>query len=389
MAEPALVLSESNLAARIHSQNPDLKAARWKIQEALGKWQQAGRPSRPKLDVGWEHDSRFREGELRVGMSRSFPITNRLTWEKEIGKAKLEAAEMEVLRVEQELIAEARLLFVQALALKGRRQWMALDQKEAGEFAEQLQRNQQRAEASPLDAIQAKLDAATLLIEQKQLDAKEVTLLAELKKLLGMRHDDAIAVGGDLPPLHPAAEGNIERRADYQQALREVDQARSSVGRELASRYDDLEAGFYVSGARRQDAPDGYSKDVMLGFQFSIPLPFWDDNSGNIAAANAGVERRTLEAKAILANAKHDAQGANAEMLEWKKLDQKITNELLPLAEEQLKLSQQAYAQGQAELANLSRARAQKRQLMLARIDARSSYHLARVRYESTRGRGL
>ncbi len=384
LAQPALILSESSLAGRIHAQNPDLKAARWKIEEALGKWQQAGRPSRPKLDVEWEHDAHFREGEIKVGVSRSFPITDRLKWEKEIGKAKLEAAEMEVRRVEQEIIAEARLVFIKALALKSRRQWMALDQKEAKEFAELIKLNQQRAEASPLDAAQAQLDAATLLIEQKQLDAEEVSLLAELKKLLGMRLTDNITVGGELPPLFQAAAGKIERRADYQQALREVDRARNTVGRELANRYDDLEAGFFVSGMRREDAPDGYGKDLMLGFQFSIPLPFWDNNSGSILAAKAGVERREQEATAILVNARHDAQGANAEMIEWKKLDQQITTELMPLAEQQLKLSQQAYTQGQGELPNIFRARAQKRQLALAQIDARSAYHQARVRYESS-----
>jgi cobalt-zinc-cadmium efflux system outer membrane protein len=387
LAQPALILSESSLAGRIHAQNPDLKAARWKIEEALGKWQQAGRPSRPKLDVEWEHDAQFREGEIKVGFSRSFPITDRLKWEKEIGKAKLEAAEMEVRRVEQEIIAEARLVFIKALALKSRRQWMALDQKEAKDFAELIKQNQQRAEASPLDAAQAQLDAATLLIEQKQLDAEEVTLLAELKKLLGMRPADNITVGGELPPLFQAAAGKIETRADYQQALREVDRARSTVGRELASRYDDLEAGVFLSGMRREDAPDGYGEDVMFGFQFSIPLPFWDDNSGNIAAAKAGVQRREQEANAIITNARHDAQGANAEMIEWKKLDQQISTELMPLAEQQLKLSQQAYTQGQGELPNIFRARAQKRQLALAQIDARSAYHQARVRRETSLGK--
>jgi outer membrane protein TolC len=99
------------------------------------------------------------------------------------------------------------------------------------------------------------------------------------------------------------------------------------------------------------------------------------------------VERREREAKAILAHAQNDATGATAEMQEWKKLDQQITAELMPLAEEQLKLAQEAYARGQGELATIFRARAQKRQLTLARIDARSDYHQARIRRESASGK--
>jgi cobalt-zinc-cadmium efflux system outer membrane protein len=386
-AEPTLILSEASLADRIHSQNPDLKAARWKIQEALGQWQQAGRPSRPRLDVQWQQTPDLREGQFLVGFSRSFPITQRLAWEKEISKSALEAAEMEVRRAEQVIIAEARLMFVQALALKSRRQAMAAQQQEAEAFAEAVKKNQLRAEASALDAAQAKLDAASLFIEQKQLDAQEITLLTSLKKLLGMQPADRISAGGELPPLHGAAAGDFSRRADYQQALREVDRARNSVQRELANRVDDLEAGVYLSGMRQEDAPEGLRSDLMLGFQLSIPLPFWNDNSGNIATAKAGVERSEREAKAILAHAQNDATGATAEMQEWKKLDQQITAELMPLAEEELKLAQEAYARGQGELATIFRARAQKRQLTLARIDARSAYHQARIRRESASGK--
>jgi cobalt-zinc-cadmium efflux system outer membrane protein len=385
VAEPTLILTEASLAERIHEQNPDLKAARWKIQEALGKWQQAGRPSRPRLDWQWEQTPDMREGQVKLGVSRSFPITQRLAWEKEISKSSLEAAEWEIRRAEQELITEARLIFIQALALKSRRQCMVALQEEAAAFAEEVKKNQQRAEASALDAAQAKLDAASLLIEQKQLDAQEVALFASLKKLLGMQPADTISAGGELPALHDAAAGHVSQRADYQQALREVLRARNTVQSELASRFDDLEAGVYFSGMRMEDAPQGYRSDVMLGFQLSIPLPFWDDNSGNIAAAKAGVERREREAQAILAHAQNEASGATAEMREWKKLDQQITSELLPLAEEQLKLAQQAYAGGQGELATIFRARAQKRQLTLARIDARSSYHQSRIRSESAR----
>jgi len=117
-AEPALVLSESSLATRIHSQNPDLRAARWKIEEALGRLQQAGRPGRPRLNVEWEQDGHIRERELRVGVSRSFPVTQRLVLEKSIGKAEVDAAEKEVRRVEQSLVQQARLAFFSRLSAK-------------------------------------------------------------------------------------------------------------------------------------------------------------------------------------------------------------------------------------------------------------------------------
>ncbi len=386
-AEPSLILTESSIADRIHSQNPDLKAARWKIQEALGQWQQSGRKARPSLDVQWSHDSRIREGEIKVGVSRSFPVTDRLKWEKQIGKAQLEAAEMEVLSVEQQLVTEAKLLLIEASAVKNRRHWISIEQKEAQEFAALLEKNQQRAEASALDATQAKIDAASLVIEQKQLDAREVILLSNLKNLLGMPISAGITISPELPRLLPVSEGSITQRPDYQQALKQIDSAKHRVQRELANRYDDLDAGVFLNAMRQQDAPLGYNNDWMLGFQLSIPLPLGDDNSGNIRTAMANVERRNAEASAILAKAEHEVKGATSEMQEWKKLDSQITEELLPLAEEQSRLAQQAYVQGQGDLATLFRARAQKRQLLLSRVDARSAYHLARIRQEAALGK--
>jgi len=385
-AEPTLVISESTLADRIHSQNPDLKAARWKIQEAHGQWQQSGRKSRPALDVQWSHDSRMREGEVKIGISRSFPITDRLKWEKEIGKSQLAAAEMEIRSVEQQLITDAKLLLIQLIAIKNRSKWIEMDQQDAKNFAAQLEKNQQRAEASQLDAAQAQINAATLEIEQKQLNAKAASYAADLKMLLGMPITANITVHHELPSLTPFPIGQATQRADYQQALWQIESAEQKVKREYANRYDNLEAGVFLNGMKQQDAPVGYNKDLMLGFQLRIPLPFGDDNSGNIATAQAMVKRRNEEAQAILIKAQHQAQGATNEMLEWQKLDTHITSTLLPLAEKQLQLALQSYAQGQTDVSTIFQARMQKRQLLLSQVDARTAYHLARIRQQSALG---
>lgn len=382
-AEPALVLSEKTLASRIHAQNPELKAARWRIQEAVGRLRGAGTPPRPELYFQGQKDPQESQHQWTLGVTQSFPVTNRLNAEKSIGKSELEAAEREVWAYEQELLSQAREVFVQALAQKSRRILLTKQQAEANAFAESLQKNQLRAEASALDASQAKLDAASLLIEQRQLDAAEKITFSKLKKLLGMSPDAVIAVGGELPELQPAQQGNIALRGDYQQALSAVSVAQAEVIHAKSLRYDDIDAGVFVYGERQRDAPDGYSRDTMLGITFTIPLPFWNDTVGAVQAAEAKTERRKQEALSLIANVKHQAQGATEEMKQWKLLDEQIAHELLPLALDQVKLSTQNYQQGQGEIQSIFRARAQVRQLSLSQLDARREYHLARVRYES------
>jgi outer membrane protein, heavy metal efflux system len=382
-SEPALVLSQASLGERIHAQNPDLIAARWKIQEAIGQMNQAGRRTRPRWEIEGATGANLRERNLTMGLTANFPVTNRLQWEKAVGKAEVEAAEMEVRTVEAQLIATAREQFIKALALKSRRQLIIAQQNQARTFAEQMQKSAERAEASPLDAGQAQLETASFLIEQKQIDVEEIAILTELKRLLGMNYQDTIVVGGELPTVMKAAEGNVSQRADYQLAVREINTASQEFGLAQTKRYDDLAAGLYVSGERREDAPDGYRSDLMLGFKLSIPLPFWNDNSGNMQAAEAKVQRRKQEARAVIAQANHLATGASAEMEQWKKLLLQISSELLPLAEQQTKLCQDAYQQGQGDIQAIFRAQAQKRKLSLNQLDALREYHLARVRYES------
>ena len=240
-AEPALVLSQASISERISSQNPYLKAARWKIQEAVGQMNQAGKLARPRLEVQGASAANLRDRNFSVGLAASFPVTNRLLWEKSLGKATLEAAEMEVKTVEAQLVATAREQFIKALALKSRRQLIIAQQNEANDFAEQMQKSAERAEASLLDAGQAQLETASFLIEQKQIDAEEISILTELKKLLGMNPQDAIVVGGELPPVMKASVGNISQRVDYQLAVREVRAASQEFGLAQMNRYDDIE----------------------------------------------------------------------------------------------------------------------------------------------------
>ena len=95
-AEPAAVVSLASIGDRIRAQNPDLAAARLRIQEALGRMNQSGRLANPELETSIEHNPQFREGKIEVGFSQRFPVTGKLALEKEISLLELKASEAEV-----------------------------------------------------------------------------------------------------------------------------------------------------------------------------------------------------------------------------------------------------------------------------------------------------
>jgi cobalt-zinc-cadmium efflux system outer membrane protein len=387
LAEPALVITLSGVPARIRSQNPDLAAARLRIDEAVGRMKQAGRLSNPELETSFEHNSRFREGRLEVGLSQRFPVTDRLRLEKGISVTRLKAAEAEVREVERQLIASAKTSVIEVLAIRQRRTLLQNRMELAAEFSEKLSAAATKGEGSALDAASARLEAASISANLRQLDASEAAAVGELKPLLGMQPGSSISVGGKLPaPVIPAAGTNPKLRPDFQAAILEIDAAKQGVDLEQARRYEDVEAGIFAAAEREEDVPDGYENEAIIGLGFRIPLPLWNKNEGAIEEARATHERRKLEASALARNIRLEAESDRAQMIAWAKLVRELDGTLIPLAEEQSKSADDAFAQAQTDIQTVFRSQEKGLELQAARLDALRQFHLARVRHEAASG---
>ena len=383
-AEPAVIVTLSSIGDRIRAQNPDLAAARLRIQEALGRMNQSGRLSNPEIETGIEHNPRFREGKFEIGVSQRFPITDRLRLEKDVSLTELKSSEAEVREVERQLIGQAREAVVKVLATRQRRQLLREQSGVSREFADFLSEAAGKGEGSSLDAGQAKLEATSLSMEIRQLDAGEAALVGELKPLLGMRPGEALSVGGTLPEATlPTAAADPSRRPDFQVAKLGALAAAQSVALEQARRYDDLEGGIFTGVERTEDAPQGYENEAMVGLRLKIALPFWNKNEGNIQEAQARQERKEKEAVALGRGIRLEAETARAEMAEWAKLIGEINDTLFPLADEQTKLTEAAYRNGQGEIQSVLRSREKRLQLAAAKLDALREFHLARVRHQT------
>lgn len=386
-AEPAIVVSLASIGDRIRAQNPDLAAARLRIQEAVGRMNQSGRLANPELETSFEHNPRFNEGKFEIGFSQRFPVTGRLQLEKDVSLTELKSAEAEVREVERRLTGQAREAVVKILAIRQRRALLREQSAISGEFAKYLSEIAAKGEGSPLDAGQAKLEAASLAMEMRQLDAGEAALVGELKPSLGMRPGEALSVGGTLPEATlPGTAGDPSRRPDFQAAKLSALAARQSVALEQARRYDDVEGGIFTGVERTEDAPEGYDNEAIVGLRFKVALPFWNKNEGAIQEAEAKQQRKELETIALSRNIRLEAEAARNEMQEWAKMIAEINGTLLPLANEQATFAENIFRTGQGEIQSVLRAREKRLQLAAAKLDALREFHLARVRHETSLG---
>jgi cobalt-zinc-cadmium efflux system outer membrane protein len=384
LAQTSIVVTLSSVGDRIRSQNPDLAAARLRIREAVGRMNQSGRLANPDLETSFEHNSAFREGKFEIGFSQRFPLTGRLQLEKDVSLTELKSSEAEVREVERQIVAAAREAVVKVLATRQRRGLLKEQVALSKEFAGFLSEIAAKGEGSVIDAGQAKLEATSLAMEIRQLDAAETSLIGGLKPLLGMRTGESLSVGGALPEVTlPAAAADPSRRPDFQVAKLDSQAAAQSVALEQARRYDDVEGGLFAAAERTEDAPEGYENEAIIGLRFKVALPFWNKNEGAIQEAEAKRNRKELEAVALSRNIHLEAEAARAEMTEWANVLAEINDTLLPLAEEQSTLAETTYRNGQGEIQSVLRSREKRLELSAARLDALREFHLARVRHET------
>ena len=386
LAAPAAVVTLHSIGDRVRAQNPDLAAARLTIDEAIGRMKQAGRLENPELQAGPRYNATSAERGIELGLSQKFPVTKRLTLEKNLGVTEVESARQEIREVENQLIGEARAAMVRVLAIRQRRDLLDQQSKLATELADFLSAAANRGESSTLEAGQARIEAARLSTESRRLTAEEREALGTLKPLLGMKPGEPLHVSGSLPGLTLPDGAKAENRPALEVARLAVVASEQEAAIERTKRYGDLSAGAVAAAERNIDAPNGAENEGIIGIQLSFPLPFWNKNEGNIEAAEARAERRRKEVLALRRNILLEAEAARAEMVEWAKLAAEIDTTLLPQAGEQSALAEQSWRAGQADLISLFRSREQSLALAATRLDALQNFHLARVRYETALG---
>jgi cobalt-zinc-cadmium efflux system outer membrane protein len=374
------------IATRVRVHHPMLKAARLTIEEARGRQLGAGRLANPTLESNFQNESRVSPRTLVFGIDQSFPLTKRLSLEKQLTSQLVTAAELEVRDVERRFIAEARAHAVKILALEKQRALRQQQTDLAHKLSSFAKSRAEKGELSPLDASQAQVDAQRLLLEGRRLESELVSLLGMLKPMLGLAPGESCVISGDLPALVMPGISPWQQRADYQMARTKTQAAQTDAALAKSKRVQDVSAGFF-SAQEMQDQPNGQRERTgYVGFRISIPLPFWNRNEGEIAEKSATAERHRLEAEALGKQIASEADTARREMQANADLSRETRHKLLPLVLEQTQKLEKAYEDGQVDLLSVLRARELRLQLESAALNAERDFHLARIRYEAATG---
>lgn len=374
-------LSLDGVATRVRRNNPALKAARLTVAEARARLLGSGRLTNPTLETSFQNESNASPRTALYAVDQSFPLTRRLTLEKQLSAQLVTAAELEVLDAERRLIAEARACAIKIVALNQQRELRRKQTELAKKLSEFARDRAAQGELSPLDAAQAQVDSQRLRLEERRLETEVVSLSGALKPMLGIPPGEICTVTGNLPGLEMPAITSWHRRADYQLAQSRITVAETDAELASSKQIQDVSAGIFTAQEKQAGVNGGY-----IGIRISIPLPFWNRNQGEIAEKRAAAERQRLAAAALAAEIAGEADTAMREMLANMDLARETRDALLPLVLEQTAKLEKAYESGQTDLLTLLRARDQRLELEAAALDAVRDFHLARIRYEAATG---
>lgn len=307
-------------------------------------------PSRRTVPHAGGPDIRFRE--WGAALSQTFEIAGQQGYRRDASRHELGAFDSAIDGARRQLRAEVEERFVRVLTLQRRVGLESENLKLVESAAAAMSKRVSLGEASRLEGNLASVEAERTRNQIGLLSENLTTARAELALLL------------QLPPTHlPEAAGDVAKGVPYERekllaaaarrpqiaALQGRERAaRSRLELERASAYPNVTLGVT---AGREGSPE--FRENVVGLAVSVPLPLFRRNQAGIGRAmteltQAQVDRQAAE-RDIVAGV--IAQLARVEQLRERTV--RLRTSVLPPLEENLRLSQSAFREGEIGLTEL------------------------------------
>lgn len=336
--------------AEAEARSPTLSAARAEVTAAQGRVRQAGFRTNPEISVELENFagsgvlSGFHTTEVTASINQRLDLAGHRRARVSASEARLFAARLQLAIARADLVRQVRTRFAEGVSARDLLAVAEDNVTRAQELARVAKELVDAGREPPLRGLRARAALARTTAALRSAEADERNARSALAALLGSDMPPERLVG-DAPVPIPAT---VDANATLDVALAKANAAiaRADVAQARAEGRVDPSAGVGVRHLRE-------TGDVGLVASVSMPLPIFDRNQGNIAAArsdvaaaDARVTAATNEAAATIANARASLAAAEARL---GALEQSGLTE----AREALRLAELSYRAGKASLIEL------------------------------------
>ena len=383
-AEPVR-LDPAGAARLALSRNLELQAARQVLHEAAARVRAAGRLTNPELGLEVAGGRDF-EGRVEVGLTQWFPVTSRLRWERRLSELELAMARCEVAGRELEIAAAAQSALVDLAAAREAVQLASRQAGVAKSEAETLGKQAEEGFVSRTEAGSTALAVGEIGLLGASIRAEESLAAAKLATLLGLSAEENFVVQNLALPAALPGKLSPARRPDLQLAELALEAGDADVQVARASRWQDIGVGIFAEGERNRDEPEGIEPEGLLGMRATVPLPIWQDGRARVDEKKAGRVRKERQLAALRLAVQNEASAAWRAMKIRYDAARQSAAEIVPAARKNLADSEAARARGEADAAQVFRARERLAALERADIEARKAFFLARIQWLNATG---
>jgi cobalt-zinc-cadmium efflux system outer membrane protein len=389
--EASRVLTLKAALQRALALNPRLTAAEREVGIATGRRIQAG--AVPNPEVSFELDNAFGSNEYAgtqiaettLQLSQLIELGGKRRARIAAGEAEIDSAYWQRQATRLEIASETATAFVTVLGAQRRVQIYDVQIAALDRLAPLLQRRVDAGASSPAEIARAQVAVDLVRVERERTKTALSTARRDLAILMGDRIPRFTSVAGQFSLIgRPPAFQTVLASIDGNPQLMRWTAIRAQREAELLTARLKPMPDIRVSGGWRHYKETG-DNAVRLGI--SIPLPVWDQNRGDIIAAEQSLYKSQAErdvnrqALITIAGRSYDAiQGALAELA-------LLRNSVLPNSRKAVEGIEGGYTQGRFSLIEVLDAQSSATQAAIREQEALLSFHTAVTTIEGLVGR--
>lgn len=368
-------LSVSDALSRAVSAHPELDAQSAEIEAREDEARQAGLWSNPSIELEADEIGGDRgglgDGETTVFLRQTIPLGGDRSRARNAGLAATRVAEQTLRQRRLDLLARTAAAFVEADAAQDRAEVRQELLDLAREAADAISARVEAGRASPIENNRARvlLETARSAATRARLDANAAA--RELAAIFGVSVLEA-SLGHPQPLFdfdfsEQTPQGAIEANARLAVQQAEIARRAALLRAERAGAIPDVTVG---AGMRRFGASD----ETAYLASIEIPIPVFDRNQGNIAAAAARETASLLEADALRRELLREFALNYGRWRRAAEHYESLRTQILPASREAYEASREAYQEGELDLLNLLDVQREYFDARIALIDARSRF---------------
>ncbi|MBX3169231.1 MAG: TolC family protein [Candidatus Eremiobacteraeota bacterium] len=309
----------------------------------------------------------------------------------EVAELARQVAEFQLREAARQLILEVDNAYIEVLLARGN---LSVAQQNRSAFARITRISRERVRAGDLARVELmrtqlaelQYDNTVILSEARLRTAKQKLLL-----LMGRNKNvqEDIELEGSLPrpPVNLAIpeleQIALTQRPDYLALIRDQKRSEASIRLEEANGKPNYIGGFEY---RRQQGFAG--KGNMLGFFFSMPIPIFDTNEGEVRRARHEYDQVIARARALEAEIKQELASASQQLQAAERTVRQIESHMLTQARQVLDTMEYSYRGGHATLVELLDAQRSYNDIMVSYNEALAEYARSRFLLYSITGQG-